>query len=178
MKSLSVAPQQKPHTVVGRPLPTTVEATHWTLSSASPAANTLRRSLIIYYTLLARTVSIEKLTQANGSNFHSHQAGSRERKNSFSFSSRAGSSIICALLWQDFSVICVGSVPFQRHRSGHGNFKSSLSFYYTFFFFLNSLPTKTENSAHMGWGRVLSPLSWYSLTWNRTEMLTWTWHFS
>jgi hypothetical protein len=38
-------------------------------------------------------------------------------------------------LWQDFSVICVGSVPFQRHRSGHGNFKSSLSFYYTFFFF-------------------------------------------
>lgn len=37
------------------------------------------------------------------------------------------------LLWRDFCVISIRSAAFQSHCLGQGNFKFSLSFYYTFF---------------------------------------------
>ena len=37
------------------------------------------------------------------------------------------------LLWRDFCVISIRSVPFQSHCLGQDNFKFSLSFHYTLF---------------------------------------------
>lgn len=79
MKSPSVSPQYKLHPVGENPFPT-VEVTYQTEAEMSIITNT---SVIIYYTLLARTFSIVQLTPTNCSHFHSYQTRSQPGEEGF-----------------------------------------------------------------------------------------------